>query len=137
MTPPSWTVEQTTQYFGVKKYMVKKARELLKNKGLLCEADQKTRKGISEELRRAAEMLYQNDEYSRMCPGKKEYISIKIEGHKEHKQKRLLLVNLKELHLEFLKLGQPIGFSKFCQLCPKWYITVDSFSGVYTLCLCV
>ena len=85
----------------------------MKNKGLLCEPDQKTRKGISEELRRTVEMFYQNDEYSRMCPEKKEYISIKIEGHKEHKQKRLLLVNLKKPHLEFLKLGQHFGFSKF------------------------
>ena len=38
LTPPSWTIEQT-KYFGVKKCMVKKARELLKNKGLLCEPD--------------------------------------------------------------------------------------------------
>ena len=39
LTPPSWTTEQTTKYFGVKKCMVKKARELLKKKGLLCEPD--------------------------------------------------------------------------------------------------
>ena len=51
--------------------MVKKARELLKHKGLLCEPEQRTRKNISEELRRAVEMFYQNDEYSRMTPWKK------------------------------------------------------------------
>ena len=30
--------------------MIKKARELLKNESLLCEPDQRTRKGISEEI---------------------------------------------------------------------------------------
>ena len=45
LTPPSWTIEQT-KYFGVKKCMVKKARELLKNKGLHCEPDERTRKSI-------------------------------------------------------------------------------------------
>ena len=45
--------------------MVKKAKELLKNKGLLCEPDQRTRKSISEELRRTVKMFYQNDEHSR------------------------------------------------------------------------
>ena len=60
LTPTSWTIEQT-KYFGVKKWMTKKARELLQ-----CEPDQSTRKGTSEELRRAVEIFYQNDEYSRM-----------------------------------------------------------------------
>ena len=136
MANPSWTIEQGTKYFGVKKCMVKKAKELLKNKGLLCEPDQRTRKSISEELRRTLKMFYQNDEYSRMCPGKKEYLSTKIKGRKEHKQKWLLIVNLKELHLEFLKLEQPIGFPKFCQLCQKWSITVDSSSGVHFVSVC-
>ena len=32
-----------------------------------------------------------------MCPGKKDCVSIKINGEKIKKQKRLLLVHLKEL----------------------------------------
>ena len=38
-----------------------------------------------------------------MCPGKKEFVSVKIDGVTQQKQKRLLLCNLKELHIEFLK----------------------------------
>ena len=72
LTPPSRTIEQTIKYFGVIKCMVKKARTLLKNKGLLCEPDQRTRKGISEELRRALKCFIRMMNYSRMCPGKKE-----------------------------------------------------------------
>ena len=46
--------------------MIKKARESLKNKGLLCESDQRTRKGKSEELRGAIKMFFQNDEYNKI-----------------------------------------------------------------------
>ena len=41
-----------------------------------------------------------------MCPAKKEYVSIKTDTFKQHKQKRLLLTNLKELHLQFLKQSE-------------------------------
>ena len=52
-----------------------------------------------------------------MYPGKKEFVSVKIDGVKHHRQKRLLLINLKELHLEFKKTTDiKIGFSKSCEL---------------------
>ena len=66
-----------------------------------------------------------------MCPGKKEFVSVKINSHKEHKQKRLLL------HIEYKnKTNNPIGFSKFCELRPKWCIPVGSASGLYSVCVC-
>ena len=70
-----------------------------------------------------------------MCPEKKEFVSVKTDGVKQHKQKRLLLCNLKELHIEFLKSTQ-IGFPKFCQLRAKWCITLNSGSGVRSVCEC-
>ena len=64
-------------------------------------------------------------------------ISVIIDGVKCHKQKRLLLINLKELHLKLLNTtDHKIGFSKFCHLCPKWCVTVDSSSGVHSVCVC-
>ena len=51
-------------------------------------------------------------------------------------QKKLLLVNLKELFLEYKKEnGAEVGFSKFCELRPKWCITVRS-SGTHRICVC-
>ena len=38
-----------------------------------------------------------------MCPGKKEYVSVKVNGRKEHIQMHLLLVTFKELHIDFCK----------------------------------
>ena len=95
------------------------------------------KKTISDELKQAAEHCYESDQYSRMCPGKKDFVFVKNDGVKQHKQKRLLLCNLKELHIEFLKsILLQIGFSKFFQLRPKWCITVNSGNGIHSV-LCM
>ena len=66
------------------------------------------------------QQFYESDEYSRTCPGKKECVSVKLNGIKQHIQKRLLLLNLKELHVQLLEKNNDIkiGFSKFCELRP-------------------
>lgn len=50
------------------------------------------------------------------------------------KQERLLLLNINELYVQF-KLKYPnikIGFSKCCELRPKWIVTV----GMHSVCVC-
>ena len=102
-TPSSWTIEETSNYFNVSKYLVKKARKLKDEKGLMAESvRQKSGNILSENLKQKID-FYQDSEFSRMCRGKKEFVSVKIDGEKKHIQKQLLLVNLKELYLEFLK----------------------------------
>ena len=74
----------------------------------------KTGGPISDELKQVVEHFYESDQYSSRKEG---FFFVKIDGVKQHKQKRLLLCNLKELHIEFLKSTHlHIGFSKFCQL---------------------
>ena len=117
--------------------MIKKARKLKSEKGLLAEPNKKLGKKIVMTWWSVFLDFYQSDEYSRCCPGKKEFVSVTIDGVKCHKQKRLWLINLKELHLAFLNTTDlKIGFSKFCQLRPKWCVTVDSTSGVHCVCVC-
>ena len=67
-------------------------------------------------------------------PGKKDFVSIK---RNVHKQKRLLLCNLKELYAHFKEQNPDvtIGFSKFCSLRPKWCVTAGS-SGTHSVCVC-
>jgi hypothetical protein len=82
-------------------------------------------------------VFYESDEYSRLCPGKKDYLSIKIDGNRIHKQKRLLLANLNELYVAFKQKYESckIGFSKFCELRPPWCITVGA-RGTHSVCIC-
>ena len=65
-------------------------------------------------------------------PGKKDFVSIK---KNVHKQKRLLLCNLHELYVLFKEQNPElkVGFSKFCSLRPKWCVTVGT-SGTHSVC---
>ncbi|XP_047129079.1 uncharacterized protein LOC124809226 [Hydra vulgaris] len=78
--------------------------------------------------------FYEDDEHSRIMPGKKDYVSIK---RNVHMQKRLLLCSLKELFVAF-KTKNPelkIRFSRFCTLRPKWCIIVGA-SETHSACVC-
>lgn len=71
LAPPSWTIEKTAYEFGVSKFMVKKARELKKVKGLLPDVSPKTAKKLSEETKEIID-FYNDDDVSRICvQGKK------------------------------------------------------------------
>ena len=89
--------------------------------------------------------FYEDDEYSRMCPGAKEYQSVTIDCVNRKKQKGLLLVNIKELYLEFRKTyisnsqenDNPkihIGLSNFFSLRLKWVIT--ACDKCMNICVC-
>ena len=92
--------------------------------------------------------FYEDDEYSRMCPGAKQYKSksVTIDGVKRKKQKRLLLVNMKELYLEFRKKyinnsqgnDNPeihIVLPKNFSLRQKWVVTASD-SYMDNVCVC-
>ena len=136
LAPTSWTIKESSSFFRVPESVIKKAIKLKSEKGILAEPNKKLGKKISEDMVKCILGFYQSDEYSRCCPGKKEFVSVTIDGVKCHKQKHLLLINLKELHLEFLNTTYKIGFSKFCQLRPKWCVTVDSSSGFHSVSAC-
>lgn len=69
---------------------------------------------------------------SRMCPGKKEYIT----KHKVRRQKRVLLDSLKNLHLKFLREhGIKMCYSTFRKLRP-FHIVTPKHSDRET-CLCM
>ena len=85
---------------------------------ILATPREKVGKSLKPQAKQAVLDFYENDEYFQQMPGKNNNVSISLETHK---QKRLLLCNLKELYQEF-KVKNPtigIGFSKFASLRPK------------------
>ena len=77
------------------------ARKLRVAKGVLPFEHQHRKRGrvLTEQLRNDVVAYYNNDDISRMMPGKKDFLSVKQDsGTREHVQKRLLLRNIKELH---------------------------------------
>jgi hypothetical protein len=137
LVPDTWTIEKTSKEFGISTRLVKQARELKKQKGILGEPEAKKGHPLTSETVERVKAFYEDDQYSRMCPSKKDFVSVRIDGAKVHKQKRLLLLNLNELYLEYKKQwpNEKIGFSKFCELRPKWYITVNS-ARMHAVCVC-
>ena len=138
LVPHSWTKKKTVEFFQVSQHMVKRARQLKKEKGILANPSPKTGgRAIPEAVKQRVHEFYQSSEFSRVCPGKKEYVSVYINGEKIQKQKQLLLVNLKELHLEYLQKfpNDKVGFSKFCDLRPKWCVPVTA-AGMHSVCVC-
>ena len=68
------------------------------------------------------------------CLVKKNYVSI-VKG--VHKQKRLVLCNLREMYVAFKGKYRNVklGFSKFCTFRPKWCV-LAGFSGTHSVCVC-
>ena len=137
LAPESWSKKKTMEEFGVTEHVVRRARQLKKDKGILADPDPKKGKTFLQEVTQRIQEFYQSDEFSRLCPGKKDFVIIKSTSGKEYKQKRLLLLNLKELYHQFKQLypQDRVGFSKFCELRPKWCVTVDA-PGMHNICVC-
>jgi len=133
-----WSRKYCAEYFNVSEYLVRTARDLKKSQGVLAKPFTKKGKKLSEETLELVLNFYEDDEYSRLMPGKGDYVSAKDEnGISVHKQKRLVLCNLRELYVAFKEKNNnaEIQFSKFCSLRPKWCILAGS-SGTHSVCVC-
>ena len=121
LKPDSKTTEKTSTFFDTTKHAVKKAISLKKDVFLSMPKRTK-RQGISDEDLQVVTNFFTNDEYSRLLPAKKDYVSVRIKGKKQHMQKRLLFGTLFELY-EAFKVDHPaikLSFAKFCSVRPKW-----------------
>ena len=138
LKPASWPTEKMSNFFNTSKHSVQKAINLKKKVGSLSMPIKAKRKRISdEELQKVANFLNDN-EYLRLLPGKKDYVSVRINGKKHlYIQTRLLLGNLSELYQAF-KSQHPtikISFAKFCSVRPKWCRIIGS-PGSHNVCVC-
>ena len=101
LVPDSWTIKKIEDFLVVGNSTARKSKELKKGKGLVPEIAKKKVKVLVTDIAESVAAFYEDDQFSRNCLGKKEFVSVKINGEKVHKQKCLLLVNLKELHQKF------------------------------------
>lgn len=69
-------------------------------------------------LKSIVQKFLEDDKYTRLCAGKKEFIT----KNKVRKQKRYLLDKLQNLHKEFLRTGNAISYSMFARLRPFWIL---------------
>ena len=91
LIPDSWSRSFAAKYFNVSVYMIRTARELKKEKGILARPIAKRGKELLSETLQLVLNFFEDDEYSRIMPGKKDCVSV---GRNIYKQKRLILCNL-------------------------------------------
>lgn len=101
--PKSWTVRQIENEFHVSNRMARKAKALVKENGIMSCPYPKPGKTLDKTIVDKVKDFYNCDDVSRMMPGKKDFVSMKVNGKKEHVQKRLVLLNLKECYELFKK----------------------------------
>lgn len=137
--PQSWSCGKIENEFGVSNYMARKAKELVREKGVMCSPDPKPgSKTLAENVVELVQNFYNSDEVSRQLPGKKDYVSVKNGDNKRtHVQKRLVLANLKEIYNLFKETNKSVkvGFSKFAELRPKNCVLAGG-SGTHVVCVC-
>ena len=135
--PKSWTRSKVVEEFQVSEYMVRTAKKLVSEKGIMSTPNPRLGKLLPKTTVDLIKTFYHSDEISRIMPGKKDYVSVTVCGMRQHLQKRLILCNLKEAYQQF-KDGMPdvkIGFSKFSELRPKECILAGA-GGTHSVCVC-
>lgn len=137
LAPLEWNRETVSDRFGVSEYMVRQARKLRQEKGVLEERNKRSGREMPEEVKKSALSIYEDDEYSKCCPGQKEFVLMRNEnGEKVRYQKRLILMNLKELYSAWkTSRGESgtCGFSLFASLRPKWCVLAGAAGNVRLL----
>ena len=88
LTPESWSRKQAAEFFDVSEYSIRVARKLKEQKGILASPNPRHGKSLPEDIRTIVVNFFEDDEFSRLIPGKKDYVSI---SKNVHKQRRLLL----------------------------------------------
>ena len=136
--PKSWSIKKIANVFGVSRYLARKAKTLVTEKGVLSSPNPKGHRLLPVDTEEAVKDFYLSDNISRVMPGKKDFLSVVgADGKREHKQKRLVLCNLREAYREFKECNpdKKIGFTKFSQLRPKECVLAGA-SGTHSVCVC-
>ena len=135
--PKSWSIRKVQEEFEATNYMVHKAKELVRQKGILSTPNPKPGHELSEETVHLVQNFFESEEISRTMPGKKDFISVRQGHQRVHVQKRLVLTNLKESYQLFKDKfpTKSVGFSKFADLRPKHCVLAGA-SGTHDVCVC-
>jgi len=136
--PKSWSIRKTVEEFHASNYMVRRAKKLVKEKGIQSTPNPRSGKNLPNDIVDNVKEFYCNDRVSRLMPGMKDFVSVLVNGKRQQIQKRLVLCNLKEAYEQFKQKypDQKIGFSKFAELRPKECVLAGS-SRTHSVCVCV
>lgn len=138
LLPEDWGVGLIHKQFEAPEYMIRQAKKIMQDEGVLLNPSRRIGRSLSVEVRDLVESFYEEDEISRVMPGKNDCVPVKDEnGVKTYRSKRLVLCNLREVYF-FFKEKHPcvkVGFSKFAELRPKNCVLAGP-KGTHSVCVC-
>ena len=85
--PKSWSIRKVQQEFGTSNFMARRAKQLVKEKGILASPDPKPGHTLGQRTLELVHCFYESDNTSRVMPGKKDYVSVRTEEGRVHTQK--------------------------------------------------
>jgi len=136
--PKSWSHQQIRDSFNASKHMVELTKSLVAENGVFCSTNKKTgSKVLPEGTITAVKEFYCRQDISRELPGKNNYVSVKENGTRVKKTKRLVLGNLSHIYDLFVEEfpNHKISFSKFAELRPR-ECCLASNGGMHNVCVC-
>lgn len=137
IAPNSWTIRQIAEEFNTSYRLAKKSKDLKKVDGILSLPTLKRGKTLPEETITKVVKFYEDDYNSRVIPGNKNTVTVKINGEKQKFQKRYLHADVVHLYSDFKKIYPdcPIGMTKFAEIRPKWCL-LGGEKGTHSVCVC-
>ena len=98
--------------------MTRKDKALIAEKGILSTSNPKLGKRLNDDVLEKVKNFYNSDDVSRLMPGMKDCITVKIDESRMRVQKKLILGNLKEIY-QFL--------NKYIQIFILYFQNLQSF----------
>lgn len=138
--PLSLSVRRIAREFNVSRFMASRSKELIREKGHMVIPNRKLgSRTIPEHIVRLVQDFYRDDDNSRACPGKNDYVTIRSNNTKEQKQRRLLLFNLTEGYSLFKEKypNAKVGISTFASLRPPECVLALDRNGTHSVCVCM
>lgn len=135
--PKSWGVNKLSREFNSSRHQAREALKLKGEFGIWPQISIKPRTSLPDATVKAVVDFYENDWNSRILPSVKDCITVRENGNRTKMQKRLLLIDLRELHTLY-KNSHPknqVSFSVFCKLRPK-HVILPGTSGTHVVCVC-
>lgn len=119
------------------RHMITVAKNIAAEKGILSDTNPKSYPSLDKVTENNIVSFYQSDDNTQSMPGKKDFVSVKVNNRRIHVQKRLLLNNLNELFKSFKEMYPTVkcSFSKFASLRPKNCILAGA-SRTHSVCVC-
>lgn len=137
IAPESWSIKKTSKEFGASKRQVRKSKILRNAAGVLGETTMKAKRSLPLSTVNSVIQFYNHDDNSRIMPGRKDYKTVLVGNKRTAVQKRLLMMDMRELYASYKKINPDvkIGYSTFLKLKPK-HIILPGASGTHAVCVC-